>query len=91
MLRIQHNGKNYEWSRMSTGRGAWCRNNVIVHLELDNELTSQARKAGMNDGLDFARFPPKPVEEEKPKRRKGSGRRSISVKARHAVKLRLKR
>lgn len=64
MLYLDYNDKTYNFIRFSTGLGVWLLGNIMVHIELSNNLTNTALKAGRKEQFNFSRMPPKPVKEK---------------------------
>lgn len=73
LVKIRHNGSNYRFYRDRKSIGRWeDSSHMIVHRELHNELTLEARHRGLSEMHNFADAPPKKVKEkaEKGTRRK---------------------
>jgi hypothetical protein len=87
MIRIVHDGKVYNWSRIGpNNEGHWMHRNCITHLVLDSELTQEARSQGIEEPHNFSRLPPKPKKEKairvQGKRRTGTRRSKTAVRIR---------
>jgi hypothetical protein len=87
MPRIIHNGTTYDFARYGHDQeGNWCRNNQIVHLALQQDLTKQAKSEGLTETHNFSRRPPVVVRIKEP-RVKGPRKARSPNKGKFAIKL----
>lgn len=88
MIRIVHDGKVYNWSRIGpNNEGHWLHRNCICHLTLDHELTQVAKAQGLTEQHNFSRIPPKP---EPVKAVRVSGGKRGKRRSNTAVRIRIK-
>ena len=89
MLRIRHEGKEYDWTRFPSGEGRWLHEDTVVSLVLDHELTRAARSMGLKEYYDFARMPAKRKAEKivKTSSAKSKAKSQTSVKIKIKVRV----